>query len=284
MSTNPFADVTSFEELNELFQTRLQTWAVECTKRHECIQLTVRYLEACKPFIAGFARQQLQVRNRDEFERVLLILKDSETGDDFRTVHDVIFPSSGRESLLWYNPIQLDTLARMVLDKLMRGVRIPVVQQAQVSQQTPTSLIDVELDRALQNLLPSSSIEVRGENRAPVNTTDEQAPVGQSDYGLKQYLHLAQMEEGAFSASFDMVGRINDKKLEAGKKLSLQDQTNFVDPEMQRAMEESMLDEARRQQAIEDSMLAEAMRRSMLDQPDGHDFMDLPEGHDFMQE
>jgi hypothetical protein len=92
------------------------------------------------------------------------------------------------------------------------------------------------------------------------------------------------MEEGAFSASFDMVGRINDKKLEAGKKLSLQDQTNFVDPEMQRAMEESMLDEARRQQAIEDSMLAEAMRRSMLDQPEGHDFMDLPEGHDFMQE
>ena len=207
MSTNPFADVSSFEELNELFQTCVQIWAVERTERHECIRLTVRYLEACEPFIAGFARQQLQVRNRDEFERVLLILKDSETGDDFRTVRDVIFPSGGRESLLWYNPIQLDTLARMVLDKLMRGVRIPVVQQqVQVGQQTPRNQIDDELNRALQELLPSSGIEEEDEYRAPVVGAD----------------------------------KINARKLAAAIERSLEDQ----DVEMQQAMEESMLQEA----------------------------------------
>jgi hypothetical protein len=247
MSTNPFADVTSFEELNELFQTRLQTWAVECTKRHECIQLTVRYLEACKPFIAGFARQQLQVRNRDEFERVLLILKDSETGDDFRTVRDVIFPSGGRESLLWYNPIQLDTLAGKVLDKLMRGVRIPMVQQqVQVGQQTPEGQIDDELNRALQELLPSSGIEEEYEYRPPVVGAD----------------------------------KINARKLAAAVERSLEDQ----DVEMQRAMEESMLEQAieesmleqakeesMREQAMEEAMLAEALRLSLEDQV--NDFM-----------
>jgi hypothetical protein len=207
MSTNPFADVSSFEELNELFKTCVQIWAVERTERHECIGLTVRYLKACEPFIAGFARQQLQVRNRDEFERVLLILKDSETGDDFRTIRDVIFPSGGRESLLWYNPIQLDTLARMVLDKLMRGVRIPVVQQqAQVGQQTPRNQIDDELNRALQELLPSSGIEEEDEYRAPVVGAD----------------------------------KINARKLAAAIERSLEDQ----DVEMKQAMEESMLQEA----------------------------------------
>jgi hypothetical protein len=229
MSTNPFADVSSFEELNELFKTCVQIWAVERTERHECIRLTVRYLEACEPFIAGFARQQLQVRNRDEFERVLLILKDSETGDDFRTVRDVIFPSGGRESLLWYNPIQLDTLARMVLDKLMRGVRIPVVEQ-----QVPTNQIDDELNRALQELLPSSGIEEEDEYRAPVVGAD----------------------------------KINARKLAAAMERSLEDQADFVDVEMELAIEQSLIQEAIRlslqgPDAMQESLIQEAIRLSL---------------------
>ena len=210
MSANPFTHISSFEELNELFQTCLQIWAVERTERDECLRLTVQYLDACEPFIAGFARQQLRARDAREFERVLLILKDSETGGDFRTVRDVIFPSGGRESLLWYTPIQLDTLARMVLDKLMRGVRIPVVQQAQVSQQTPTNQIDDELNRALQELLPSSGIGEEDEYRAPVVGAD----------------------------------KINARKLAAAIERSLEDQTDFVDVEMELAIEQSLIEEA----------------------------------------
>jgi hypothetical protein len=214
MSANPFTHMSSFEELNELFQTCLQIWAVERTGRHECLRLTVQYLDACEPFIAGFARQQLRVRNRDEFERVLLILKDSETGGDFgtvfRAVRDVIFPS-GRESLLWYTPIQLDTLARMVLDKLMREVRIPVVQQ-----QAPTNQIDDELNRALQELLPSSGIEEEYEYRAPVVGAD----------------------------------KINARKLAAAIERSLEDQ----DVEMQQAMEESMLQEAMEESMLAEAL------------------------------
>jgi hypothetical protein len=117
----------------------------------------------------------------------------------------------------------------MVLDKLMRGVRIPVVEQ-----QVPTNQIDDELNRALQELLPSSGIEEEDEYRAPVVGAD----------------------------------KINARKLAAAMERSLEDQADFVDVEMELAIEQSLIQEAIRlslqgPDAMQESLIQEAIRLSL---------------------